>query len=147
MDPVKPGTGHPFKIVILDPDKGMASGIGSNSLGLGKTMSNIFEKKHQIIGFHDHGIGILKKNGFHARGIPVHGGIKGHPILCFKAVIKGVDGFLVHFSTEVNNLPYPSHIGMDKVYILDNILNRSQGKILALINSAKGTQIPGTVPG
>jgi hypothetical protein len=147
MDPVEPGTGHPFKIVILDPGKGMASGIGSDSLGLGKTMSNIFEKKHQVIGFHDNGIGILEKNGFHARDIPVHGGIKGDPVLCFKAFVKVIDNFLVHFSTGVNNLPDLSHIGMDNIYILDNIFNRSQGKILALINPAKGTQIPGAVPG
>ena len=86
---------HLFQGTIGQLKDGAASGIGGNGFGLRKTVLDMPENKKQVLGFHNQGIGVLEKNGGHARGIPLDGAVECNPVPRLETGINGMNPFLV----------------------------------------------------
>jgi hypothetical protein len=146
MNPVQPGPGDSFQILLGDAGNGVAPGIGGDSFNVWETGLKMGKDPHQVMGLHDQGIGILEKNRFHPLRIPVHGGVKGHPVLFLKTAVQGVDGLIVHETAGLDDLPDSLDITVKKINVFDDIIHGSEGELPFLIYPAKGAVVPGAVP-
>jgi hypothetical protein len=106
----------------------------------------MLENKKQVLGFHNQGIGILKKNGGHTRGIPLNGVVECHPVPDLKIGINGMNPFLVKGNGQGIFLKQPVNVCANQVNIFNNIFHRAYGKFLFFICRTKGTAVPRTVP-
>jgi hypothetical protein len=147
MNAVETGLGHQTKIRIADPGDGMGPGIGCDSLYPWKAIFEVAKDREQPLWFDDQAVGILEKDRPHTVHGPMEGRVQGRPFAGFRPAGKGGDIASGYSSGLPCVFPNELHIAINRIDILKDMVDRSEGKSLSLIDRTEGAAVPGAISG
>ena len=131
--------------------QGPGAGVGGDPLKGGEGFAQVLQGFHQLVGFHDHAIGILEKGGLAAREVPRvnHGNprmiveIRFLPDQFYKRFLGHCSGV----ATSYRDFVQFAADGGNSVYILLDLLHGPHLKFFGLVHSAEGAMVPRTIAG
>ncbi len=148
MHAVQAGFPDSFKRFQGFAGNGFGSGIGRHAADLREFLPQKGQNRHQVIGFHDQVVGILKKTGGRA---VIHPDSHSPITLAEPGTPRNMGNHrIIHGAVSpqlVGKLPDIVRNVSRRLNILLDFVNGSKGKFPALVHRTKQALIPGAVAG